>query len=162
MAADSKPLTKGKKTDLDKQDDQNDRDLMDILKASSLIEQIQAQDQRGKERIRYQTQKLQTLGAKTKPQKVPLPIRIGMNKKKEIRTEKAIQEAKDTGMYAGSKKTELMGLKKGHRKKRKKDTGIYGSIGTIKDGVMKVSASQIAAVEKGSRKSKGRFKRAKF
>ena len=142
-----------KERDQDKEDDDHDRELMDILQSSKLIEQIQSSELHGRERLKYQERKLEELGAKTTPGgRAPLPIRLGMKRKAQERLQKAIQEAKNMGMYTSKTKNDILGIDSSKKKemfkskKRNKDVGLFGSIGHIKDGVMTVARSHIAAI----------------
>ncbi|KAI8905867.1 integral peroxisomal membrane peroxin-domain-containing protein [Gorgonomyces haynaldii] len=137
----------------DKEDDQRDKELMELIKTSQLIEQYT--DLVGKDRLKYQKKKLVQLGAqRERNQRAPLPIRMGMKRKAEERVENQIQEAKQTGMFTKSLKSRLEQsetLLQRKEKREKRDKGLTGSMGRIKDGVMNVSKKLIAKVQKKRR-----------
>ncbi|RKO91951.1 hypothetical protein BDK51DRAFT_25749 [Blyttiomyces helicus] len=159
VAATSKGISKEDAAQ-DAEDDQHDRDLMDLLKATKLVEQFTASELTGKDRIKYQQQKLIELGGMPgKAAKAPLPIRLGMSKKGNERAVKRLQEAKDMGMYHSSLKTQILGdvAKKqaAQKAKRRKDgggKGIDGGFGVFKDGTLHVAKRDIEAVGKGPKK----------
>ncbi|KAL5038947.1 hypothetical protein BDV3_002128 [Batrachochytrium dendrobatidis] len=152
----------------EKEDEENDRKLYDLLKTSKLVEQYTSSELTGKDRVNYQRAKMVELGGKApKPPKVPLPIRISMAKKSEERARQKIQEAKDSGMYHHTLKTQITGgnTTKNSKKSRfgkRADAGIVGSIGRIKDGVMHVAKKHIRAVEGTSSHMGGANKKRKF
>ncbi|KAJ3045640.1 hypothetical protein HDV00_007764 [Rhizophlyctis rosea] len=158
-----KPRISKKEAEQDAEDDQNDRDLMDLLKTTKLVEQYTADELVGKDRRKYNQQKVVELGGKApKPQKAPLPMRIGFKMGLERIAQKRLQEAKDMGMYHSSLKTQIMGdtaraAKEAEQTKRKmarRDRGIDGGFGKFKDGALIVSKKEIESVEKGPKRFK--------
>ena len=158
---------KVKELEQDAEDDQNDKELMDILKTTKLINDYTSADLVGKERRTYLQQRMVELGAKDafKPAKVSLPMHIGMKKKALERVDKQIQKAKDFGTYKQSMKKDLskkeVALTRGAAAassggKRQLDKGIVGSVGRIRHGVMKVSKKVIESVENRGRGAFGK------
>ncbi|KAI9208609.1 uncharacterized protein BJ171DRAFT_489512 [Polychytrium aggregatum] len=134
----------------DEEDDQNDRELMDLLKASKLIEQYTASELTGKDRRAYQQNKMIELGAKVKQQKMPQKMKTGLEKGRQIRQQKALQEAKDTGMYDSSLRRQIMGLGAPSPKEKKRktaDRGITNGVGRYKDGALVLSKKEIANID---------------
>ncbi|KAH6570540.1 hypothetical protein BASA50_008267 [Batrachochytrium salamandrivorans] len=151
----------GKQVDEERENEENDKRLLDLLKTSKLIEQYTSSELTGKERINHHKAKIVELGGKApKALKAPRSMRIGMAKKAEERASKRINDAKNTGMYHSTLKSQISNggesqkSKKGPFKKRQ-DVGIIGSIGRIKDGVMHVAKKHIQAVEGVPKRSSG-------
>lgn len=150
----------------DKAEDEQDRAVQELMESSKLIESLREAELKGRERIRYQQERLAALAgsANTVSVKAPLQVRLGMARKAALRTDKAIEEAKATGMFHSHAKKELLGRKKDLDAKRltkqkqvqqkKGGRGIYGSIGTLKDGIMTLSEHQIESVRRGGSKKK--------
>ncbi|KAI8900774.1 hypothetical protein BC833DRAFT_580480 [Globomyces pollinis-pini] len=111
---------------------------MDLLKTTKLVEQYTSSELTGKDRLNHMKKKIVELGGKPlKPEKISLPIFIGMKKAAQDRVDKKNEKA----------------LRPKSRKK-KIDNGIIGSVGKIKNGMMKVSKKIIDAVESGGKRKK--------
>ncbi|KAJ2994556.1 hypothetical protein HDV02_001485 [Globomyces sp. JEL0801] len=140
------------------EDDKNDKDLMDLLKTTKLVEQYTSSELTGKDRLNHMKKKIVELGGKPlKPEKISLPIFIGMKKAAQDRVDKKVQNAKNNGIYTNQYKLELLQNEKALRpksRKKKIDNGIIGSVGKIKNGMMKVSKKIIDAVESGGKRKK--------
>ncbi len=136
------------------------------MESSKLIASLREEELKGRDRIRHQQGRLAELSGKhgSVSTKAPLQVRLGMARKAALRTDKAIQEAKATGMFHSHIKRELLDKKKDldarrmvkQRQKKKQSTGrgLFGSIGTLKDGIMTVSERQIETVRRGGMKKK--------
>ncbi|KAJ3231621.1 hypothetical protein HDU78_007603, partial [Chytriomyces hyalinus] len=82
--------------ELEKKDDENDRELMDLIRSSKLIEDFTASELTGRERRSYLEKKMIDLGAKKAPNaKAPFPMRLGMIRAEGERAAKRVQTAKD-------------------------------------------------------------------
>ncbi|KAJ1555435.1 hypothetical protein HK096_010301 [Nowakowskiella sp. JEL0078] len=142
----------------DEEDIKNNRELMDILKMSKLVEQFTADDLTGKARRNYIQQKITELGGKpAKPQKASLSMAIGLQRVAKERNQKRIQEAKDLGMYHSSlkhhyedidKRNEKETSRKAFRRSQKDRVDIVdgGGIGKFKNGVLRISKKDIAGM----------------
>ena len=138
------------KDDLNKED----KELDDILQASKLVEQFNAESLQGKERHDYLKSKLGF-----KEPKVSLPIFKGMKKAAEKRVTKKVQDLKNLGLYNATNKRQVIQKERTLRdidkkKVEKKDHGLVGSLGTYKPGVLSVPKQLIENVQKNKRKSR--------
>ncbi|KAJ3032832.1 hypothetical protein HK097_005059, partial [Rhizophlyctis rosea] len=156
-----KPKISRKEAEQDAEDDQHDRDLMDLLKTTKLVEQYTADELVGRDRRKYNQQKVIELGGKApKAAKAPLPMRIGFKMGLERIANKKLQEAKDMGMYHSTLKTQIMGstalaakqAEQTKRSKARKDKGIDFGFGSFKNGTLHVAKSAIEAVERGPKR----------
>ena len=129
--------------------DEQDKELDDILQASKLVEQFNAENLVGKERHRYVREKL---GAKDP--KVSLPIYLGMKKAAEKRVTKKVQDLKNLGLYNPTNERQVIQKERTLRdqdKKKivKKDHGLVGSLGSYRPGVLSVPKQLIDKVQNG-------------
>ncbi|TPX72117.1 hypothetical protein SpCBS45565_g00719 [Spizellomyces sp. 'palustris'] len=110
LSGEGKPtnLTK-EEADQEEQDNQHDRDLMELLKTTKLIEEYNASQLAGTDRRKYMQEKLVELGAKPAKPKAPRAIRMGMELKEKERAAKRLEEAKNMGTYHSSLKAQIMG-----------------------------------------------------
>ncbi|KAJ3245074.1 hypothetical protein HK104_007989, partial [Borealophlyctis nickersoniae] len=138
----------------DAEDDQHDRELMDLLKTTKLVEQYTSSELTGADRRKYLEKKVVELGGMPEKRKAPLPMRIGMAKKEQERAAKRVQEAKDMGLYHSSLKTQILGStgraalddKVSKKRQARTNRGIDGGFGTFKNGTLFVGQKDIAAV----------------
>lgn len=108
----------------------------------------------GKERRKYNMNKLETLGVKkSKPQKMPIQMRLGMDKKQKERDQKTLQEAKDIGIYDKSLK-HLYAAASKPKEQKKRDRGIGSGIGKMKGSTLVLSKTEIKRVERQGMKPK--------
>ena len=87
---------------------------------------------------------------------MPQEIRLGIQAKEKKRKLQSLKEAKETGMMTRFTKSDILGKQ---AKKKKKDTGLFGSIGTIKQGVMHISQKQIDSISNTKSGKRSSFKR---
>jgi hypothetical protein len=112
--------------------------------------------------------KLVELGAKpSKKPKAPFPMRLGMIKAEEKRSQKRLQTAKDMGLYHSSLRNQILaGGDKAKVDEKKKKTGgggkrgdlkeVNGFVGRFSDGVLHVPKALIAPKkEAGPRRGGG-------
>ncbi|KAJ3316650.1 hypothetical protein HDU76_001640 [Blyttiomyces sp. JEL0837] len=140
----------------DREDDRLDRELMDLLNSSDLVDSLAASQLEGKERRDHVKQKLLDLGAKKEKIKTPAPISVGLKKAKEKTALKRLQQAKDMGLYHSSLRTQIMGADAPAKPKAKKTGELKASIGSFRNGVLTVPKSYIAEVEKSRAKPSSR------
>ncbi|KAJ3021410.1 UNVERIFIED_CONTAM: hypothetical protein HDU68_009634 [Siphonaria sp. JEL0065] len=165
-----KPPQTKEEEEQDKQDDANDRELMDLLQTSKLIEDFNASELFGKDRRKYMENKLLELGAKKGPnQKMPFPDRLKMIKAEEKRMEARLKTAKETGMYHASMRTHIMAggdkekalklaakANKGNGSKRGEPKALDGGVGHFRNGTLHVGKAAVNAVSKlGKKKGRG-------
>ncbi|KAJ3106000.1 hypothetical protein HDU97_007184 [Phlyctochytrium planicorne] len=148
----------------DKSDDKNDRELMQLLKSSRLLEDIAISENDGKDRRAFLERKMIELGAKDlkKHQKAPPPIRTGIIKAEKVRAQKRLQTAKEMGLYHSSLRTQIMNgdnLPPESKKKKKNVRELTGSTGTFSGGVLHVPKSVIAETNRAG--SAGRMRKGK-
>ncbi|GAB5588288.1 hypothetical protein Unana1_03188 [Umbelopsis nana] len=132
----------------------HDRELKELLATSKLLEEYEMEEMTGKERRKYNMNKLETLGVKkSKPQKMPIQMRLGMDKKQKERDQKTLQEAKDIGIYDKSLK-HLYAAASKPKEQKKRDRGIGSSIGKMKGSTLVLSKTEIKRVERQGMKPK--------
>ncbi|KAJ3344183.1 hypothetical protein HDU83_005312 [Entophlyctis luteolus] len=142
----------------DKDDDAKDKELMDLLRTSKLIEEFNDEQLFGKDRRKRFEEKLFDLGAK-KPSapKVPFPMRLASIDTKKRRATARLAAAKETGDFHGSLKTSIkaggdkelakqLAAKSKPRKRRTRD--IDEGNGRFKDGTLHINKNAAAAVAK--------------
>ncbi|KAJ3415157.1 hypothetical protein HDV05_005437 [Chytridiales sp. JEL 0842] len=155
------PITK-EEADQDREDDMHDRELMDLLKSSRLIDDIAASELTGKDRRAHLSSRLIELGAKpSKAPKAPFPMRLGMIKAEKDRSQKRLKEAKDMGLYHSSLRNQILagGDKSKVEKMKEQQAGGKGRGGELKEvdglggrfkgGVLHVPKSVIEGKPKG-------------
>ncbi len=147
----------------DKQDDEHDQEIMDMFKTNQLVKQFTASNLTGREKLRYMKEQMESLRGKQKAVKTSLPIHLGMKKKAQERVVKKVEHAKNVGIYTDKLEQEFLHGEKAlknslNKKKQKIDSGLVGSVGKYKKGVMVVSKKVIEAVENGKKKSKKGYK----
>ncbi|KAJ3125414.1 hypothetical protein HK098_000302 [Nowakowskiella sp. JEL0407] len=156
---DTKKPVSSKEKAQDDEDDKHDRELMDLLKVTKLVEQFTADDLTGNDRRNYMKRKVQELGGKApKAPKASLSMAIGLRKAELERGKKRLQEAKDLGNYHSSLKHKFRDAlskqeKDDSRKKFKRsqrdrvDLVDSGGIGKFKGGVLRVSKKDIKTMD---------------
>ncbi|KAL7746407.1 Pre-mRNA-splicing factor ATP-dependent RNA helicase PRP16 [Sorochytrium milnesiophthora] len=153
-----------------------DRELDDLLKTSQLIEQYASEQLYGRDRQTYQLQKLAQLGAKgAGTQKMPQKHRIGMAVAAQKRNAKALEQAKELGLYHASIKSrynaadelvrnatskskassiiDMSGLLKKKVQvgvSKRADRGLKTSAGKFKNGILHISKDDIRRAEAAS------------
>ncbi|KAI8921971.1 hypothetical protein DFJ77DRAFT_5767 [Powellomyces hirtus] len=140
------------------QDQQHDRDLAELIRASKLVEQYTAAQLTGNDRRKYMASKVAELGGHVPKTKTPRAIQMGMDVKERERGAKRLQDAKDLGIYHSSLKTQIMGAqgqkdleaKTSRIKERVKhrSRGIDGGFGSFKNGTLHIGKEDFARVEK--------------
>ncbi|KAI9092690.1 hypothetical protein DFS34DRAFT_569147, partial [Phlyctochytrium arcticum] len=161
----TKPLSK-EDEELEKEDDQHDRDLMDLLQTTKLIEEYNEDQLAGADRRRHMFSKLEGLGVKSAKPKAPRAVRYGMEQKEKERGQKRLQEAKDLGTYHANYRTQIMGeagvkekatnLRRIKDKVKERSRGIAGDFGKFRNGTLHLSKDEIAGVEKQAAKVRGK------
>ncbi|KAI8851244.1 hypothetical protein BC829DRAFT_129582 [Chytridium lagenaria] len=124
-----------------REDDKNDKELMDLLKSSRLLEDFAASELTGKDRREYLEKKITEIGGKDlKKQKAAPPIRVGIIKAEKGRAQKRLQMAKDMGLYHSSLRSQILnGDEKPVQKKKvnkRSNRELTGSTGTFSGGVL--------------------------
>ncbi|KAJ2848969.1 hypothetical protein IWW36_002962 [Coemansia brasiliensis] len=167
-----KPKSKEERKE-DKADRQHDRELKDLLEGKIMIEKLHESQLSGKERHKYNTEKLKRLGMKIhKKEKMPANMYFASQRNREERAQKAIKDANDRGVLTASVKRELerahLGKTSSEANKHKfkpKDRGPNSGPGRFKDGVLHISKGHIdrvggskshSRVSKGSKSKKSR------
>ncbi|KAI8324402.1 hypothetical protein GQ54DRAFT_327501 [Martensiomyces pterosporus] len=159
-----KPKTQ-KELKEEEEDKRNDRELKELLEGKVMIERLHESQLTGQERHKYNTQKLAKLGMKVKTkEKMPANMYFAVQRNRDERAKKSIQDAKDRGILNASMKRELELLHTGKtsddNSKRKPrgdrglkiggDRGLKIGSGRFKDGVLHISKSHIARVNGSS------------
>ncbi|KAJ3193662.1 hypothetical protein HK101_004402 [Irineochytrium annulatum] len=154
------PNVTKEEAELDKEDDRNDRELMELLKGSRLLEDFTASQLEGKDRRKYTERRLVELGAKApKRERMPPPMKVGLLKSLKEKSEKRLQTAKDMGLYHSSLRTQILNgddwsavskasKPKGGGNRRDKMTEINGSVGIHGDGILRVPKKVIKEINK--------------
>ncbi|CAG8698911.1 1710_t:CDS:2 [Dentiscutata erythropus] len=119
------------------------------------IEQFLSEQLTGKDRRKYNEKRIYELGAK-KPKgiKIPTPIALGMQAKRQERAKKELQEAKNLGLYHHSIKhnwADSISSLLNKNKKTYRDKGIRMGIGKVKDGILTLSSNDIKKVQNSNR-----------
>ncbi|KAJ3236431.1 hypothetical protein HDU81_010814 [Chytriomyces hyalinus] len=156
--------------ELEKKDDENDRELMDLIRSSKLIEDFTASELTGRERRSYLEKKMIDLGAKKAPNaKAPFPMRLGMIRAEGERAAKRVQTAKDMGLYHSSLKTQILAgddkdkamklSKKGGGKKGGDLKALDGGVGRFRNGTLHIGkgAADVVSQMGGGKKGRGRM-----
>ncbi|KAI8832270.1 hypothetical protein BJ741DRAFT_614873 [Chytriomyces cf. hyalinus JEL632] len=158
--------------ELEKKDDENDRELMDLIRSSKLIEDFTASELTGRERRSYLEKKMIDLGAKKAPNaKAPFPMRLGMIRAEGERAAKRVQTAKDMGLYHSSLKTQILAGddKEKAMKLSKKGSGgskkggdlkaLDGGVGRFRNGTLHIGkgAADVVSQMGGGKKGRGRM-----
>ncbi|TPX52800.1 hypothetical protein CcCBS67573_g09800, partial [Chytriomyces confervae] len=157
--------------ELEKKDDENDRELMDLIRSSKLIEDFTASELTGRERRSYLEKKMIDLGAKKAPNaKAPFPMRLGMIRAEGERAAKRVQTAKDMGLYHSSLKTQILAgddkeramklSKKGSGSKKGGDLkALDGGVGRFRNGTLHIGkgAADVVSQMGGGKKGRGRM-----
>lgn len=117
------------------------------------IEQYLSEQLTGKERRKYNEKRIYELGAK-KPKgiKIPTPIALGMQVKRQEREKKNLQEVKDLGLYHHSIKHNWAGSTSSNKsKKTYRDKGIKMGIGKVKGGILTLSSNDVKKIHNSGR-----------
>ncbi|KAI8829913.1 hypothetical protein BJ741DRAFT_370299 [Chytriomyces cf. hyalinus JEL632] len=167
-----KPPMSAEDEELEKKDDENDRELMDLIRSSKLIEDFTASELTGRERRSYLEKKMIDLGAKKAPNaKAPFPMRLGMIRAEGERAAKRVQTAKDMGLYHSSLKTQILAGddKEKAMKLSKKGSGgskkggdlkaLDGGVGRFRNGTLHIGkgAADVVSQMGGGKKGRGRM-----
>ncbi|TBU40465.1 hypothetical protein BD309DRAFT_927106 [Dichomitus squalens] len=78
-------------------------------------------------------------------------VRDGLTEKKKERQQKELEEAKQLGNYHPALKALYDASSTSHLRKKKRDRGMKMGVGSFKGGILKLSKSEISAVEGRSR-----------
>ncbi|TPX51881.1 hypothetical protein CcCBS67573_g09992 [Chytriomyces confervae] len=167
-----KPPMSAEDEELEKKDDENDRELLDLIRSSKLIEDFTASELTGRERRSYLEKKMIDLGAKKAPNaKAPFPMRLGMIRAEGERAAKRVQTAKDMGLYHSSLKTQILAGDDKERamKLSKKGSGsskkggdlkaLDGGVGRFRNGTLHIGkgAADVVSQMGGGKKGRGRM-----
>ncbi|KAI9284446.1 hypothetical protein BC943DRAFT_325663 [Umbelopsis sp. AD052] len=132
----------------------HDRELKELLATSKLLEEYEMEEMSGKERRKFNMNKLESLGVKkSKPEQRPIAMRLGMEKKQKERDEKKLQHAKNIGMYDKSMKHLYAAASKPKERKRR-DRGIDSGIGKMQGSTLTLSKTEIKRVNRQDMKPK--------
>ncbi|KAI8580733.1 hypothetical protein K450DRAFT_235699 [Umbelopsis ramanniana AG] len=132
----------------------HDRELKELLATSKLLEEYEMEEMSGKERRKFNMNKLESLGVKkSKPEQRPIAMRLGMEKKQKERDEKKLQHAKNIGMYDKSMKHLYAAASKPKERKRR-DRGIDSGIGKMQGSTLTLSKTEIKRVNRQDMKLK--------
>ncbi|KAJ2523446.1 hypothetical protein H4217_000084 [Coemansia sp. RSA 1939] len=155
----------------EQEDRRHDREVEDLLTEGRLmIERLHESQLSGRERHKHNTQKLAKLGMKVRgKEKMPADMFFAVQKNRQARADKHIQDAKDRGILNASMKRELELLytgkssaedKRDSRPRKDTDRGLRIGSGRFKDGVLHISKSHIDRVSgSGSAARVGKSKR---
>ncbi|CAB4484089.1 hypothetical protein RhiirA5_506044 [Rhizophagus irregularis] len=127
----------------------NDEELEELLKTTKLLEKYTTEQLSGKDRRKYVEQKVVELGAKPKKGvKIPTPISLEIQSKRQERERKELEEAKNLGLYHKSIKHKWASSSSSLSKSQKvRDKGIGMGIGKIKNGMLVLSSKDIKHVQ---------------
>ncbi|ORX66742.1 hypothetical protein DL89DRAFT_269778 [Linderina pennispora] len=136
------------------EDRANDRELKALLEGKVMIEQLHESQLSGKDRLKYNAQKLERLGMKKKTkEKMPANRWFMVDENRKMRAKKSIEDAKNRGILNHSMKRELEVLHTGRAsegKQRKRERGPRLDGGRVRDGVLHVAQSQIDRINGGA------------
>lgn len=130
---------------------ENDRQLQELLEGHHMVERLNESQLSGKERHKYQKEKLARLGMKAKQkEKMPADMYFNTERARQKRADKAIKDAKDRGILNNAMKR---GLERTYKVKQPKaakkvDRGLQiDAPGKYVDGgMLMVSKRHIAKV----------------
>ncbi|KAJ1662066.1 hypothetical protein IW140_005705 [Coemansia sp. RSA 1813] len=156
------PLTKKERKE-EQQDKKNDKELQDLLEGKLMIEKLHESQLTGRERHKYNTQKLAKLGMKVKSkEKMPADMYFAVQRNRQAKADKHIKDAKDRGVLNASMKRELeimytgkASAPKDSRPRKDTDRGLRIGSGKFKDGVLHISKNHIDRVS-GARAGKSK------
>ncbi|KAI9471901.1 MAG: hypothetical protein EXX96DRAFT_542048 [Benjaminiella poitrasii] len=136
----------------------NDLELHQLLNTSNLLEELAQEEMTSREKRKTTMKKLVDLGAKQVPnQRMPLSLKLGLEKGRKEREQAKLQEAKNLGIYDKSLKHLYVKTKP---KKRDRDPGITNGIGRMKGATLTIKQSDIERIKRqGSKKSSGKKRR---
>ncbi|KAI7907113.1 uncharacterized protein BX663DRAFT_494871 [Cokeromyces recurvatus] len=136
----------------------HDLELHQLLNTSNLLEELAQEEMTAREKRKNTMKKLVDLGAKPAAnQKMPLSLKLSLDKSRKERELAKLQEAKDLGIYDKSLKHLYIKTKP---KKRNRDPGITNGIGRMKGATLTIKQSDIERIQKqGSKKSSGKKRR---
>ncbi|CAG8544100.1 7252_t:CDS:2 [Acaulospora colombiana] len=151
-----KPASKPPKDDEEAREEElnrkNDKELEELLKTTKILELYAAEHLTGKQRRKYNDSKIVDLGAK-----IPTPISLGMQAKRQEREKKELEEAKNLGLYHRSIKHKWAASSSAKQKSRsKRDRGIRMGIGKIKGGMLTLSSNDVKRVQSSGKIKKRR------
>ncbi|KAF9907874.1 hypothetical protein BX616_000308 [Lobosporangium transversale] len=153
------PLTSEEKAE-ELENKRNDAELHNLIKASRLLEQYNADQLDGVERRRHQRDQLVSLGIQKKEKiKTPLQISFGMIAKQRERDLKELEEAKNNGMYHKSIKHTFAAAGGKKKEKPRSERGLKTSMGRYKNGMLTLTEREIKAVQREGVKKKPSGKR---
>ncbi|CAG8569259.1 10_t:CDS:2 [Funneliformis caledonium] len=135
----------------------NDKELEELLKTTKLLEKYTAEQLTGKDRRKYNERKMFELGAKPKKgMKIPTPISLGIQSKRQERDQQELEEAKNLGLYHQSIKHKW--ASSSSKPPQVRDKGIGMGIGKVKNGMLMLSSKDIKRVQNSAsdRKSSNR------
>ncbi|RIA96507.1 hypothetical protein C1645_754916 [Glomus cerebriforme] len=133
----------------------NDKELEELLKTTKLLEKYTTEQLTGKDRRKYNEQKMFELGAKPKKgMKIPTPISLEIQSKRKEREQKNLEEAKNLGLYHQSIKHKWAASSSSSKSQQTRDKGIGMGIGKVKNGMLILSSKEIKHVQ-NNRNSNG-------
>ncbi|KAJ2554534.1 hypothetical protein EV175_002551 [Coemansia sp. RSA 1933] len=156
----SVPLSKEEQQE-EQQDRKHDKELQALLEGRLMIEKLHESQLTGRERHKYNTQKLANLGMKVKSkEKMPADMFFAVQRNRQAKADKHIKDAKDRGVLNASMKRDLeimytgkASVPKDTRPRKDTDRGLRIGDGRFKDGVLHISKNHIDRVS-GARAGK--------